>query len=114
VERLHNSLRCFCIRANARPSRRLNFLQPSRFQRSFFPLPHSRRLQCYQLDFRNLTYLLHAFQSSLIIIKLHGLDAQPPTWRTGGFLLGMWFFTTLVRTSVGLPLTKRTFQAMWP
>ncbi|KAJ9577276.1 hypothetical protein L9F63_006115, partial [Diploptera punctata] len=22
VERLHNSLRCFCIRANARPSRR--------------------------------------------------------------------------------------------
>ncbi|KAJ9599846.1 hypothetical protein L9F63_009886, partial [Diploptera punctata] len=29
VERLHNSLSCFCICANARPSRRFDFLHPS-------------------------------------------------------------------------------------
>ncbi|KAJ9574322.1 hypothetical protein L9F63_026032, partial [Diploptera punctata] len=26
---------------------RFDFLHPSRFQQSFSPLPHSRRLQCY-------------------------------------------------------------------
>ncbi|KAJ9575602.1 hypothetical protein L9F63_007536, partial [Diploptera punctata] len=47
VECLSNSLRCFCIRANARPSRRFDFLHPSCFQQSFSPLPHSQWLQCY-------------------------------------------------------------------
>ena len=47
VERLHNSLSCFCIHANARHSRRFDFLDPFHFQQSLSPLPHCRRLQCY-------------------------------------------------------------------